>query len=132
MCNSIMTLELFIALCYNGFMKLVDKKITLEELKKMSSRMFGGLVKAVIDVKKSVMVVDGAMHADEEKHLIDIGCDQDDLWGINLYPELTGSDFIEYDSIINIRPRINNFTRGIENKSIKDKIEKIIYRLVKK
>lgn len=125
-------LEFFMALCYNVFMKLVDKKISLSELKRMSSRMFGGLVKAVIDIKKEIMVVDGAMHADEEKNLLDTGSSQDDLWGINLYPELSDKDFIEYDSIINIRPRLNNFSRGIENKIIQGKIVKIVNRLIEK
>lgn len=46
-------------------MKLVNKSISLVELKKMSSRMFGGLVKAVIDIKNEIMVVDAAMHTDE-------------------------------------------------------------------
>lgn len=113
-------------------MKLVDKKITLNELKKMSSRIFGGLVKAVVDIKKEVMVVDGAMHADEEKYLIENGSSQDDLWGINIYPELKGDDFIEFDSIINIRPRINNFSRYIEDESIRKKIIKIVNKLVEK
>lgn len=113
-------------------MKLVNKEITLSELKKMSSRMFGGLVKAVVDVKKEIMVVDGAMHADEEKYLLDISSRQDDLWGINLYPELVGDDFVEFDSIINIRPRLNNFSRNIEDRLIKEKIKKIISQLVKK
>lgn len=113
-------------------MKFVDKKITLTELKKMSSRIFGGLIKAVVDIKKGVIVVDGAMHADEEKYLLDKGSSQDDLWGINLYPEITGEDFIEFDSIINIRPRLNNFSQNIENESIRKKIIKIINQLIEK
>lgn len=113
-------------------MKLVDKKISLDELKKMSSRVFGGLVKAVVDIEKEIMVVDGVMHADEEKYLIENGSFQDNLWGINIYPELEGNDFIEFDSIINIRPRINNFSRYIENESIRKKIIEIVNKLVEK
>lgn len=113
-------------------MKIVDKKITLNELKKMSQYTFGGLVKAVVDIKRKIMVVDGEMHADEEKLLIDNGSKQNDLWGINIYPKLSGKDFIEFDSIINIRPRLNNFSRNIENKSIRDKIVKIVNQLIKK
>ena len=113
-------------------MILIDKKITLTDLKKMSSRMFGGLVKAVVDIKRKKMVVDGAMHADEEKYLLDNGSKQDDLWGINLYPELSGKDFIEFDSIINIRPRLNNFSRGVDNKGIRKKIIEIVNKLIEK
>lgn len=113
-------------------MKLIDKLITVNELKTMSSRMFGGLIKAVIDIKKETMVVDAAMHADEEKYLLDLGSKQDDLWGINLYPDLTGEDFIGFDSMINVRPRLNNFSRGIEDKKLKQKIIIIVNKLVKR
>ena len=35
---------------YNFIMKLVDKGILLSELEKMADVLFGGLVKAVVDV----------------------------------------------------------------------------------
>ena len=113
-------------------MKFVDKKIPLEELKTMSARMFGGLVKAVIDVKKEVMVVDASMHADEENYLLQSGSQQDDLWGINLYPELKNDDFIEFDSMINVRPRLNNLSRNITDQKLREKIISIVNKLVTK
>lgn len=113
-------------------MKLVDKFIALSEIKKMSDGMFGSFVKAVVDINKGIMVVDAALHADEEKYLLDIGSRQDDLWGINLYPDSTGDEFIEFDSMINLRPRLNNFSRDIENTEIRSKIIHIVNTLVKK
>lgn len=113
-------------------MQLIDKKISIEELKKLSDRMFGGLVKAVVDVSKEMMVVDAAMHADEEKFLLDQGSKQDNLWGINLYPQLTGEEFIEFDSMINIRPRLDNFSRNVENEKLRNKIIAIVKKLVTK
>lgn len=113
-------------------MKLVEKKISVEELKLMANKMFGGLVKAVIDIKKEVMVIGGEMHADEEKFLIDLGSKQEDLWGINLYPEFRGENFIEFDSMINIRPSLNNLSRYVENETIRKKIVGIVNKLVKK
>ena len=107
-------------------MKLVDKKISLDELKKMSARIFGGLVKAVVDVKKEIMAVDASMHADEESFLLQNGSQQDDLWGINLYPEYYGKvKFLEFDSMINIRPRQGNRSRGVENEEIRNKIARL-------
>lgn len=113
-------------------MKLVDKNISLMELNKMSSSMFGGLVKAVVDIKKQIMVVDAAMHADAEKYLLDYNSQQDDLWGINLYPKFKGNDFIEFDSVINLRPRLNNFSRDVEDKKIRQKIIRIVNKLIKR
>lgn len=112
-------------------MKRVEKSISKKELKEMSDRFAGGLVKAVVDVKKGVMVVDASMHADEEKELLETGSHQDDLWGINLYPDLAAEDFIEFDSMINVRPRLNNFSRGIEDPQLQKKIISVVLKLVK-
>lgn len=113
-------------------MKIVTNSISLSDLQKMSDRIFGGLVKAVVDIQKKIMVVDADMHADEEKFLLDQGSKQDDVWGINLYPKMKKDDFIEFDSMINVRPRLNNFSRGIENKDIQKQIVSIVNKLVKK
>lgn len=112
-------------------MKLIDTTISKDELKKMSESFSGGLVKAVVDIKKEIMVVDAPMHADEEKELLDMGSYQDNLWGINLYPDLSNEDFIEFDSMINVRPRLNNFSRSIEDKNLQKIIISIVSKLVK-
>jgi hypothetical protein len=116
-------------------MKLVNnqQRTTLTELKEMAKKIFGSLVKAVVDVEKNIMVIDGEMHADEESYLIKLGSKQENLWGINLYPEFFGQeDFIEFDSVINIRPRQNNLSRDVEDKQTKEKIIKIVNNLVEK
>ncbi len=113
-------------------MKLVDKTITKDELKQLSLRMFGGMVKAVVDIKKEIMVIDAAMHADEEQYLLENGSRQDDVWGINIYPDLEGEDFIEFDSMINVRPRLNNLSRNIADETIRKKITNIVTTLVKR
>ena len=111
-------------------MKLVDKKITLEELKKMAEEKFGNLVKAVVDVEKGVMVVDAELHSDEEAQLLSQGSKQENLWGINLYPELKGDDFIEFDSVINLRPSFGNSSRGVDDPKIKEKIVGVVEKLI--
>ena len=113
-------------------MKIVDKVITLEELKKMAEGMFGNLVKAVVDVEKEVMVVGGELHSDEEKLLLENGSCQNNLWGINIYPERQKDDFVEFDSVINLRPSQNNYSRFVEDEKIRNKILKIIEKLIKK
>ena len=111
-------------------MKLIDKPITQQELKKIASNIFGDMVKAVVDIQKEIMVIDAPMHADEEKYLLDLGSRQDDLWGINLYPYLPPDQFIEFDSMINIRPKLNNFSREVGDKAISKKIIKIVNKLI--
>lgn len=108
-------------------------KISLDEMAKMSEKMYGNLVKAVVDIKKEIMAIDAPMHADEEQLLLENDSKQEDLWGINLYPEKYGSnDFIEFDSMINIRPSQNNRTRGVDDPAVQNIIRKIIEKLVTK
>jgi len=114
-------------------MKIISKSISLAEITKMAESRFGNLVKAVADVAKKVMVVDGELHADEEALLIQKGSRQSSLWGINLYPGKFGTDdFIEFDSMINLRPSQNNLSRGVDNKNIQIQIKQIVNQLVVK
>ncbi|MBI4239453.1 hypothetical protein HY620_00500 [Candidatus Uhrbacteria bacterium] len=95
----------------------------------MALQPFGDLVKAVVDVSQGIMAVNGELHADEEKILLERGSRQEDLWGINIYPESTDA-MIEFDSMINIRPSQDNRSRSVEDKQTQEKIKKIVYTLI--
>lgn len=110
-------------------MKRITDKISLVELNKIAKSKFGNLVKAVIDVEKKIMAIDGELHSDEEALLLEKGSKQENLWGINLYPE-EKENFIEFDSVINVRPSTNNRSRGVDDPEIRDKIKKIVNKLV--
>lgn len=113
-------------------MKVIKEKITLEELKNISKKEFGNLVKAVVDIKQEIMVVDAELHADQEALLIDkYESKQKDLWGINIYPEANKDDFIEFDSMINLRPSFGNSSRGVDNTETRKRIKEVVYSLVK-
>jgi len=114
-------------------MRIVDKnsKISRAELKKMAEKMFGDLVKAVVDIKKEIMAVDAELHADQEQFLLESGSKQKNLWGINLYPNETGSEWIEFDSMINLRPSWGNRSRGVDDLKNRKKIIEIVNKLVK-
>lgn len=112
-------------------MKLVADKISLSELREMAENGFGDLVKAVVDIERGIMVVDAGLHADEERMLLEDGSKQENLWGINIYPENKGKDLIEFDSMINIRPMADNRTRGVEDSAIREKIFRIVTKLIK-
>jgi len=110
--------------------KLVES-ISLIELSVMSANMFDELVKAVVDVSDRLVAVDAGLHTDLEQLLLERGSRQSDLWGINLYPDSYGSDdFIEFDSMINIRPAENNRSRGVEDPNIQALILDIISEVV--
>ena len=112
-------------------MKTVEKNISLAEIKAMAQAMFGDLVKVVVDLEKQIMVVNAELHADEEALLLANGSKQQNLWGINLYPELFNTpDFIEFDSMINLRPSWNNKTRGVDDQKIQKQIIELVNKLV--
>lgn len=111
-------------------MQLIDHPISRKKLARIAQQTFGNLVKAVVDVDKETMVIDASLHADEETYLLSNGSNQDDLWGINLYPELAGDDFIEFDSMINIRPNRGNSSRGVDNPQLQARIRTIISKLI--
>ena len=105
-------------------------RVTIAELKAMSSKMYGDMVKAVVDIEKRIMVVDAEMHVDEEKALLEDGSKQWDVWGINLHPEEGEDDFIEFDSMVNIRPSQGNRSRNVESPEIQAKIRAAVKELV--
>lgn len=111
-------------------MKQVDK-ISLAELKEMGKKMYEGLVKADVDVARKILVVDMGMHADGEAYLLEHGSQQRDLWGINLHPEKYGTDdFVEFDSMINMRPSQNNPSRDVLDPEIRKQIIAIVAGVV--
>lgn len=112
-------------------MKIIKKSIKIQTLKEMSKKTFGNLVKAVVDIEKKIMAVDGELHADEEALLLEKGSEQKNLWGINLYPELKDKkNFVEFDSMINLRPSQKNRSRGVDDLNLQKKIRKIVNKLV--
>jgi len=113
-------------------MKIITEKITLDELRKVAQERFGEMVKAVVDIEKGIMAIGGELHADEEAMLLENGSQQENLWGINIYPEKIENEFIEYDSMINLRPRQNNRSRGVEDPEIRNKINNIVNDLISK
>ena len=112
-------------------MKIIDTTIGIPELSAMAEKMYGNLVKGVVDLQKNLLAVDAEMHADEEQALLEQGSKQNDLWGINLYPSKFGTDdFIEFDSMINIRPRQQNMSRGVNNPEIREQIIDLVKQRV--
>lgn len=99
----------------------------------MSEKMFGKLVKAVVDIELAIMAVDAELHVDLESLLLESESEQNNLWGINFHPD-NGSDqeWVEFDSMINIRPAIGNRSRYVENPQIREKIMLIVTKLVQK
>lgn len=107
-------------------MQIIDKKINREKLQNIANNTFGNMVKCVVDIEKNILAADSELHADLEAYLIEKGSNRKDLWGINLYPKEKKENFIEFNSLINVRPSQNNKGIEIEDKNIIKKIIAIV------
>lgn len=111
--------------------RIVREQLTRAQLTTIASEQFGDMVKAVVDVEREIMALGGELQSDEEALLLDDGSSQSNLWGINLYPSADEPEWIEYDSMINVRPSQGNRTRGVEDGALRAKIQRIVNELVK-
>jgi len=110
--------------------RIIDQPVSRADLAEIAKERFGDMVKAVVDLNRGIMAIGGELHADEEEVLLEQGSKQGDLWGINLYPGTKDDSFLEYDSMINIRPSQGNRSRGVEDAALREKIREIVGRLV--
>lgn len=120
---------------YDNFMtemKIIKDLISRAELKRLASEQFGNVIKVVVDVEQEIMAIGGELHVDMEVLLVENeNSKREDTWGVNLYPDETEENFVEFDSMINLKPIQNNLTRNVEDKGIQKKIKEIINRIVK-
>ena len=117
---------------YNIPMEILRSALSLNELRGKAAALFGDMVKAVVDVDRELLAVDAELHSDLEALLLENGSKQASLWGINLYPELKGSDFIEFDSMINVRPSQKNRSRDVLDPFIREKIAGIVEKKIRR
>ena len=111
-------------------MKILEKPIKKSEIIPNCNIVFDEImIKGVVDTKNELLAIDSELHADLEQYLLEKGSNQEDLWGINLYPD-EDEDFIEFDSMINIRPRQNNRSRSVESPEIRQKIIEVIHKWI--
>jgi hypothetical protein len=106
--------------------------ISLAELEELSVARFGDFVKAVVDVERALMAVDAELHSDQEAELLSGGSRQQDLWGINLYPNLPEAEWLEFDSMINLRPSIGNRSRSVDDPALRARIADLVRLLVRR
>jgi hypothetical protein len=111
-------------------MKSITTPMTLLELKETAAETFVDMIKAVVDLEKKTMVIGTELHADAEAVLLEAGSKQSNLWGINIYPNEPREKWVEFDSMINIRPSQNNRSRTVENEEIRKKIVTLVNHLV--
>ena len=111
-------------------MQIVKSKIIKKDISEKCQHHFKDMVKAVVDIENKILAVDAELHSDLEELLLENGSKQENLWGINIYPHEPGEKFIEYTSLINIRPSQGNSSMEVKSNDLRIKIKKIVSDLI--
>lgn len=110
--------------------RIITEPISKTELVSFTNEQFPDLVKGVVDIEREVMAIGGELHADEEALLLKDGSRQENLWGVNFRFDWPEDQWIEFDSMINIRPARGNRSRNVESQEIQRRIRRIINKLI--
>ncbi|MEK7506616.1 MAG: DUF5674 family protein [Patescibacteria group bacterium] len=111
-------------------MRILAKPVKLAELRPLAEKIFGDLVKGVVDIKRELVAIDAGLHVDLAEMLVAQGSQGADLWGFDIFPERTGDDWLEFDSLINIKPLTGNRSRAIENPAVRQQAAAIIKKFI--
>jgi len=106
--------------------KVIKDNISKAELTDLAKPFYGNMIKGVIDIENEIIAFGGEYHMDANIILLDNGSAQKHIWGFNVHLEKDKDNWIEYTSLINIRPTDNNFDMEVKDKDIRDKMKKII------
>ena len=109
---------------------IISEPISTQRVGEMAAERFGDMVKAVVDTNRRLLALGGGLHSDEEAALLEMGSTQADLWGINIYPDQQRPGWIEFDSLINVRPRLGNRSRDVEDAGTRQLILEIVDSLI--
>ncbi|MBI3638669.1 hypothetical protein HY227_02935 [Candidatus Wolfebacteria bacterium] len=111
--------------------EIIKKPVKKDKISEMASRRFGDWIKAVVDTKQEIMAIGGELHADMEVLLTENeDSKREYVWGINIYPENSTEEMIEFNSMINLKPALGNRSRGVENPEIREKIKEVVKKLI--
>ncbi len=113
-------------------MKILDDTITNDNLREMAQNYFGDMVKGVVDIERNLLALDANLHSDLEAMLLENDSTQEALWGINLYPDIEDDDFLEFDSMINLRPSQGNRSRGVDDEKVRQRIRAVVNHWIKR
>jgi len=105
---------------------IIRNRSTPEQIREMLEEL-ETYIKLAVDVERSILAGGGEYHADCEEALLEDGSRQEEIWGVDWYPE---SKTVEFVALINIRPRQGSHGMEIENPNLRMKIETIVRQLL--
>lgn len=104
----------------------LDRPASRQQIQDMLEA-YSYMIKIVVDVRRQTLAGGGEMQADCEALLLELGSEQDDLWGANWYPD---EQHIEFESLINIRPRLGNRSIIIQSDQMRAQVGAVARELL--
>ena len=104
-------------------------RLTVADLERFRNAPFENMIKFTVDIRLRKIALGGDMHADSEEVLLSAGSGQVDIWGGNLWP-WAQPPRIEYISLINIRPAMENRGMEIQLEEIRTAVRSIVHAWV--
>lgn len=80
-------------------------------------------IKLAVDIERHILAGGGAMHYDCEQLLLQDGSQQENIWGADWDPQ---EHNVQFEALINIRPRQNNRKMMIQDPEIRKQVENIV------
>lgn len=110
---------------------IVKNPLKKKSLSTLAAEDFGDMVKGVVDVQHGIMTLGGELHVDGETLLMEQeGSLREHTWGINIYPNKPRSEWLEFDSLVNLKPSFGNRSRRVENEGLQKEIVDIVNKLI--
>lgn len=106
---------------------IIRELATRDQIAHMSEAFGESLIKLAVDVERQILAGGGELHADCEAALLQDGSQQHNIWGADWYPL---DQQVGFESLINIRPRQQNFTLEVQDPALRSQIEAIVRKLL--
>lgn len=109
---------------------IVEKTIPFTEIEEISKEYYAPMIKGVVDIEHEIIAFGGEYHIDANQKLIELGYEQKNIWGFNISLDKPREQWIEYTSLINIRPHADNFDMEVQNPEIRARMQEIINKKI--
>ena len=106
---------------------IIYKTATKEQITQMAQHFGSKFIKLAVDVNREILAGGGELHSDCEQALLEDGSQQVDVWGADWHLD---TKTVTFESLINIRPRQQNFGLEVQDLALRDRIEKIVRKLM--
>ncbi len=105
---------------------LIQNRATSQQINEMLESL-ETYIKLAVDIQRGILAGGGEFHADCEAVLLENGSLQENIWGANWIPD---TQQVEFEALINIRPKQNNPSMKIQNQDIRFKIKTTVQQLL--